>query len=111
VAGFGGVMGRIKTDIVKRTTRKLVKNYPNKFSKNFERNKESLKDLAEIRSKKLRNVIAGYAVRLKRQEEDLASGVKKPRRSSTAYREERGRFGQRPAPFRRGPPQGGRGRR
>ncbi|MBW2997755.1 30S ribosomal protein S17e [Candidatus Woesearchaeota archaeon] len=62
-------MGRIKTDMVKRTTRKLVKAHPKKFSRNYEKNKESLKELAEIRSKKLRNVIAGYAVRLKRQEE------------------------------------------
>ena len=102
-------MGRIKTDTVKRTTRKLVKLYPKKFTKNFERNKEALKDLAEIRSKKLRNVIAGYSVRLKRQEEELLSGAKKPYRPSSSSREDSGRFGQRP-PFRRGPPQQGRGR-
>ncbi|MBW2964823.1 30S ribosomal protein S17e [Candidatus Woesearchaeota archaeon] len=65
-------MGRIKTDMVKRTTIKLVKTYPDKFSKKFDKNKEALAGLAEIRSKKLRNVIAGYAVRLKQQEEKLA---------------------------------------
>ena len=70
-------MGRIKTDMVKRTTRKLVKGNPTKFSKNFTKNKEALKDLAEVRSKKLRNIIAGYAVRLKRQEEDSSFGVRK----------------------------------
>ena len=62
-------MGRIKTDMVKRTTGKILKAHPKDFSRNFEKNKESLKDLVEIRSKKLRNVIAGYAVRLKKQEE------------------------------------------
>jgi small subunit ribosomal protein S17e len=89
-------MGRIKTDMVKRTTSKLVKANPKKFSKNFEKNKEALKDLAEIRSKKLRNIIAGYSVRLKRQEEELASGVVKKRKSFSAssgrFPERRGRF-------------------
>jgi len=70
-------MGRIKTDMVKRTTAKLVKAYPDKFSKKFDKNKEALKELAEIRSKKLRNVIAGYAVRLKQREEELAPKARK----------------------------------
>lgn len=89
-------MGRIKTDMVKRNTIKLVKANPKKFSKSFEKNKESLKDLAEIRSKKLRNIIAGYSVRLKRQEEELASGVVKNRKSfnvsSGRFPDRRGRF-------------------
>jgi len=75
-------MGRIKTDVVKRNTAKLIKAHPTKFSKNFERNKESLNELAEVRSKKLRNVIAGYAVRLKKQE---AEGPKIPKRSTRTY--------------------------
>ena len=72
VASPADPMGRIKTDMVKRTTVKALNAYPDRFSKNFQKNKEALKELAEIRSKKLRNVIAGYAVRLKRQEEELA---------------------------------------
>ena len=67
VAGSGLVMGRIKTDMVKRTSVKLVKMHAEKFTHNFEKNKDALVGLAEIRSKKLRNVIAGYTVRLKRQ--------------------------------------------
>ncbi|MBU2561276.1 MAG: 30S ribosomal protein S17e [Nanoarchaeota archaeon] len=63
-------MGRIKTDMVKRVSIQLVETHPEKFSRNFERNKEALKGLAEVRSKKLRNVIAGYSVRLKRQSEE-----------------------------------------
>jgi len=55
--------------MIKRTTKKLVLAYPNRFSTNFEKNKEALADLAEIHSKKLRNVIAGYSVRLKQQED------------------------------------------
>ncbi len=70
-------MGRIKTDMVKRTARKLVKLYPDKFSKDFNKNKLALKDLAEIRSKKLRNVLAGYAVRLKVLGDELRPKARK----------------------------------
>jgi small subunit ribosomal protein S17e len=70
-------MGRIKTDMVKRTTRKLVEVYPDKFSKSFEANKKALAETAEVRSKKLRNVIAGYASRLKVQSEEGGFRVRK----------------------------------
>jgi small subunit ribosomal protein S17e len=73
-------MGRIKTDMVKRTTGKVVENYSSRFSKSFEKNKQSLNELAEVRSKKLRNVIAGYAVRLKKREGVL--GIRSPRKTS-----------------------------
>ena len=62
-------MGRVKTDMVKRTTRKIVAMYPEKFSKTFDKNKLELKDVAEFGSKKMRNVIAGYVSRLKRKSE------------------------------------------
>ena len=77
VAGSGDVMGRIKTDMIKRTASKLVKTYPDKFTKDFGKNKEALADLAEIRSKKLRNIIAGQVVRLKTQGEDAVPRVRK----------------------------------
>lgn len=48
-----------------------MKRHSDKLTKNFDKNKLSLANLAEIRSKKLRNVIAGYTVRLKQQEEKL----------------------------------------
>jgi small subunit ribosomal protein S17e len=72
VLSFAGRMGRIKTDMVKRTTTKLVTAYADKFSKNFDRNKLALKETAEVRSKKLRNILAGYAVRLKKREGQAA---------------------------------------
>jgi len=53
-------MGRIKTMLIKRTVSKLVKNYGNgKFSDNFENNKTAVTELVDVRSKKLRNIIAG----------------------------------------------------
>jgi small subunit ribosomal protein S17e len=72
-------MGRIKTDRVKRTTVKLVQTYPVKFSKSFQKNKDVLKEIAEVRSKKMRNLLAGYAVRLKKKEESQATGVRRRR--------------------------------
>jgi len=97
VAGSAGVMGRIKTDMVKRTASKIVKAYPNKFGKDFQRNKEALNEVAEVRSKKLRNVIAGYTVRLKKQGDELKPKARKKPSFG------RGGFG-RGAP--RGPPRG-----
>lgn len=62
-------MGRIKTTMVKRITKEIVSKHSDKLSKDFNEDKLALKGLAEIRSKKLRNVIAGYSVRLVKQQE------------------------------------------
>lgn len=83
-------MGRIKTDMVKKTAAKLVKMHPTKFSKTFEKNKEALKDTAEIRSKKLRNLLAGYAVRLNRREEGPVRPKKPAYRPATRGRRDFG---------------------
>ena len=47
--------------------------HPDSVTKSFEKNKINLKDTVEVRSKKLRNIMAGYLVRLKQQEEKLNS--------------------------------------
>ena len=57
-------MGRIKTTLIKRTANSLIKKYPDRFTEDFEENKKTVEELAEIQSKKLRNVIAGYITRL-----------------------------------------------
>lgn len=62
-------MGRIKTTLIKRTTKKILAKYPDKFKADFEVNKKELVNVAEIRSKKLRNSIAGYLARLVRRRE------------------------------------------
>lgn len=56
-------MGRIKSKLVKRTTKTLLKE-ENKFSSNFNKNKEMVK--GQISSKKIRNQIAGYLARFKK---------------------------------------------
>jgi len=60
-------MGRIKTARIKRVTAEIVKKHGKDIKTDFNENKKVLADVAEIRSKKLRNVIAGYATRLARK--------------------------------------------
>ncbi|MBS3117090.1 30S ribosomal protein S17e [Candidatus Woesearchaeota archaeon] len=57
-------MGRIKTVQVKRITKEVLKRYPDKFTTEFAKNRESLKSLLKTDSKKLRNIVAGYVTRL-----------------------------------------------
>ena len=56
-------MGRIKTQLVKRTTNKLLQEHKDSFSTDFSENKKKVQQVAEIPSKKLRNIIAGYVTR------------------------------------------------
>jgi len=57
-------MGRIKSKLVKRTAKTLLK-AENKFNDNFEENKKILRN--SMPSKKIRNQIAGYITRLKKE--------------------------------------------
>jgi len=59
-------MGRIKTAKIKRTTNKLMGLHSGEFKSDFGSNKKLLTEFAEIRSKKVRNTIAGYVTRLVR---------------------------------------------
>ena len=61
-------MGRIKTTLIKRKTRELLDSHGEQFTTDFTENKKITAQLAEISSKKLRNIIAGYATRLKKKE-------------------------------------------
>ena len=61
-------MGRIKTTMIKNLGKKLLKKYPDKFTTDFEENKKVLKELGIIDSKRIRNRVAGYIVRLKKRE-------------------------------------------
>lgn len=62
-------MGRIKTTLVKRSTKKIVKEHGEGLSSDFEKNKQAIMKVADISSKKLRNIVAGYATRLTRKKE------------------------------------------
>lgn len=60
-------MGRIKTSFIKNIALDLVEKHPDKFTKDFYQNKEAVKQLIGIKSKKLRNMIAGYITSLKKR--------------------------------------------
>lgn len=57
-------MGRIKTQFVKRVTKQLVNEHADEVSTDFTKNKEFVDQYLTVSSKKIRNVIAGYATRL-----------------------------------------------
>ncbi len=60
-------MGRIKTKEIKRLARQLVEKFPGKFTDDFEKNKVVLNEIGSFNSKKMRNKVAGYIVRLMKQ--------------------------------------------
>jgi small subunit ribosomal protein S17e len=57
-------MGRIKTRLVKAITHSLLEEYRDSFSTNYEENKVKVAELVSVKSKKLRNIIAGYVTRI-----------------------------------------------
>ncbi len=57
-------MGKVRTRPVKRISRELLEKYPDLFTIDYEKNKEALKSILNIKSKKLRNQIAGYITHL-----------------------------------------------
>jgi small subunit ribosomal protein S17e len=57
-------MGRIKTKPIKRATNELVKEYQGRFTGDFSENKRLVAGLIQTKSKKIRNVVAGYVTRL-----------------------------------------------
>lgn len=60
-------MGRIKTQLIKRTTEDIVNKDSEAFTTDFNENKKVLDSKLNISSKKMRNVIAGYVTRLKKK--------------------------------------------
>ena len=60
-------MGRIKTLLVKRLAKRLIKVHGQEFTSAFEKNKELVEKYTNVVSTKMRNVIAGYTARLVKQ--------------------------------------------
>jgi len=55
-------VGQVKNMFIKNLTRGLIEKYPDKFTKDFEKNKKELDKIIELESKKVRNMVAGYLV-------------------------------------------------
>ena len=57
-------MGKVRPDFIKRIARELLEKEPHLYSIKFEENKRILNQITEIRTKRLRNRIAGYITSL-----------------------------------------------
>jgi len=57
-------MGRIRPKYVKVLAKKLLELYPDRFSDDFEQNKRAVVELADVGSKRVRNMVAGYITHL-----------------------------------------------
>ena len=61
-------VGRIKTTFIKNLAKDLLEKEPSRFSTDYKKNKEIVKQLVDIRSKRTRNIVAGYITALKGRE-------------------------------------------
>ena len=64
-------MGRVRSTYIKRAARELIKRYPDKFSTDFKQNCLALDELVNLKSKSLRNRIAGYINNLLKQKKEV----------------------------------------
>jgi len=53
-------VGRIKTVAIKVMGNQIIREHGNLFTDSFEKNKEVLNEIKDIKSKKIRNILAGY---------------------------------------------------
>lgn len=60
-------MGRIKPKPLKAITEQAFERNEEEFTTNFSANKTTVLKNIDVKSKKLKNVIAGYATRLKKR--------------------------------------------
>jgi small subunit ribosomal protein S17e len=68
-------LGKVRTDTVKRISRELLRTFPERFTGEFESDKQMVNELVITPSKRLRNRIAGYITRLKMVEAERAAAT------------------------------------
>ncbi len=61
-------MGRIRTKFIKNLGREIYEKYRDRFTTDFEKNKQIIKEILALPSKRLRNILAGYVTSLKKME-------------------------------------------
>ncbi len=59
-------MGRIRTAAVKRDSEKIMQVGKTRFGTDFKQNKKTVEEIADTKTKKLRNLIAGYITKKNR---------------------------------------------
>ena len=65
-------MGSVRTEQIKRTAKELIRRFPDKFTRDFENNKQMVKSLVQGGTPKVRNQIAGYITRFLAAEAEAA---------------------------------------
>jgi small subunit ribosomal protein S17e len=68
-------LGKVRIETVKRVSRELLRRYPDRFTGQFESDKQAVNELVITQSKRLRNRIAGYITRLKVVEAERAAAT------------------------------------
>jgi small subunit ribosomal protein S17e len=53
-------MGRVRTKLVKRSSRHIIEKYYYKLTQDFDTNKKIIEEVAIVPSKRIRNKISGY---------------------------------------------------
>ena len=71
-------LGKVRIDIVKKTARKLMESYSDKFTMDFEENKQMVTQLLSPSTKWMRNRISGYVTTLKKTEEKRKAAMTTP---------------------------------
>lgn len=61
-------MGNIKTSFVKSVANEIYEKHADKFTTDFSKNKKIVKQFADIKSKRMENMIVGYLTNLKKRE-------------------------------------------
>jgi small subunit ribosomal protein S17e len=63
-------MGRVRTKTVKKSSRQVTESYYSRMTLDFHTNKKILEEVAIIPSKRLRNKIAGFSLKLQEEERE-----------------------------------------
>jgi len=88
-------LGQVKNVFIKHLAKDLIEKYPDKFTKDFEKNKEELDKLIRLESKKVRNKVAGYLVHMmSKKEQPSFEAPYRPRKGERRGRR-RGRWSRR----------------
>ena len=62
-------MGRVRTGFVKRQGESLMRKFKGSFSTKFDDNKKRVSEVADVPTKKLRNLVAGYITKKQKYQE------------------------------------------
>lgn len=57
-------MGRIKTSRIKRVTEEVIERFGNELTNDYSKNKVIINNHLITQSKKIKNIVAGYATRI-----------------------------------------------